>query len=118
MAPRSFGSSCSLINEKGSIAIYGPHVQPVSKITWRKTSLLSFDHVIHQYLSSVSMKSVYFDFCLLDSCESFNTAIETGAKVNLTQPMTLKHTLETIARKRNTFIMTADTTGKCKDAAF
>lgn len=118
MAPRSFGSSCSLINEKGSIAIYGPHVRPVSKITCHNASLLSFNHIMHQYLSSVLMKSVYFDFCLLASCESFNTAIETGAKVNLTQPMTLKHTLETIARKKNTFIMTADTAGKCKDAAF
>lgn len=64
------------------------------------------------------MKSVYFDFCLLACCEWCDTGIETGAKVNLTQPMTLQHTLATTARKRNTFIMTADTAGKCKDAAF
>ncbi len=28
MAPKSFASSCSLINKKGSFAIYGPHAQP------------------------------------------------------------------------------------------
>lgn len=32
------------------------------------------------------MKSVYFDFCLLARCEWCDTGIETGAKVNLTQP--------------------------------
>lgn len=90
----------------------------LSKITCQKLLLSNWSYITSTSFKFLLKEISLFWFLFASLLWMKWYWIETGAKINLTEPMTLQHTLETTARKRNTFIMTADTAGKCKDAAF